>query len=264
MKRISAFIIALLFPIWICFAATDTLEGEELTDAANIEGVTTTDTVEGQVLKAAGISQQSETFEGVGLPSGWTEVQKDGDNDPDYDCTTGNCPLSGSKSMDIPDPGAGGQSKVAWDLPSDVTEFYVAFEFVMDDAPGANDVSLFRMHTIGDDGLAVVQLDINGDIHVGALGGCTDSGDEDTTITVNDTFWVKIRWKAVAGGNNSEMELWVAANTTAWGNSVSTTDCDSTSNAGRILFNNADTDQFQFQVDDVYMDDDDIPITVFQ
>lgn len=53
MKRILAFLIALLFPVWICFAATDTLEGEELTDAANIEGVTTTDTVEGQVLKAA-------------------------------------------------------------------------------------------------------------------------------------------------------------------------------------------------------------------
>lgn len=54
MKKILAFIVALLLPVWICYAAVDTLEGEELTDAANIEGVTTTDTVEGQVLKAGG------------------------------------------------------------------------------------------------------------------------------------------------------------------------------------------------------------------
>ena len=54
MKKIICFLIVLLLLTGIIYAAVDTLEGEELTDAANIEGVTTTDTVEGQVLKAAG------------------------------------------------------------------------------------------------------------------------------------------------------------------------------------------------------------------
>lgn len=54
MKRLICFFAILLFLAGIVYATVDTLEGEELTDAANIEGVTTTDTVEGQVLKAGG------------------------------------------------------------------------------------------------------------------------------------------------------------------------------------------------------------------
>jgi hypothetical protein len=46
-------VLSFLFGSFYAYATVDTLEGQELTDAANIEGVTTTDTVEGQVLKAA-------------------------------------------------------------------------------------------------------------------------------------------------------------------------------------------------------------------
>lgn len=56
MKHLTTVLLAcfLLGVTVFCWSAIDTLEGEELTDAANIEGVTTTDTVEGQVLTAGG------------------------------------------------------------------------------------------------------------------------------------------------------------------------------------------------------------------
>lgn len=52
MKRILYLIVCLLFAL-SCYAATDTLEGETVTSANTIEGVSTTDTVEGQVLKSS-------------------------------------------------------------------------------------------------------------------------------------------------------------------------------------------------------------------
>ena len=55
MKKILCLILCLAFAT-ICYATTDTLEGEELTTSANIEGVTTTDTVEGQVIKSGAVA----------------------------------------------------------------------------------------------------------------------------------------------------------------------------------------------------------------
>ena len=57
MKKLIYLLAAISLLAGIVYATVDTLEGEELTDAANIEGVTTTDTVEGQVLKAAAGSE---------------------------------------------------------------------------------------------------------------------------------------------------------------------------------------------------------------
>ncbi len=52
MKRylVIAFL-CMVMPLWV-YAATDTFEGETVTDDNYIEGENTTDTVEGQVLKA--------------------------------------------------------------------------------------------------------------------------------------------------------------------------------------------------------------------
>jgi len=52
MKKILYLIIC-LFIAFPCYAAIDTFEGETVTDANTIEGVSTTDTVEGQTLKAS-------------------------------------------------------------------------------------------------------------------------------------------------------------------------------------------------------------------
>jgi len=53
MKQYIILVILLLLPFTLN-ADVDTLEGEELTDSATIEGVDTTDTVEGQVVTAGG------------------------------------------------------------------------------------------------------------------------------------------------------------------------------------------------------------------
>jgi hypothetical protein len=70
MKRILIILIALLLPAAFVYSVTiDTFEGETVTDAANFEGVTTGDMMEGQDVKAAaGVTYIfSEDFDGSTL-----------------------------------------------------------------------------------------------------------------------------------------------------------------------------------------------------
>ena len=53
MKKYILVLLILLLST-LCYAAIDTFEGETITDANNIEGCTTCDTIDGQVKKAAG------------------------------------------------------------------------------------------------------------------------------------------------------------------------------------------------------------------
>jgi len=78
MKKYLLLAVLLLLPFTLN-ADVDTLEGEELTTSANIEGVTTTDTIEGQVVTAGG---------GGGCPSGTDAFAWNGDHESgsDYGC----------------------------------------------------------------------------------------------------------------------------------------------------------------------------------
>jgi hypothetical protein len=197
-------------------------------------------------------------------PTGWIEVDNSGGTDDVWNCSTGDCPIHGSYSYNSPDP-VTGINQVAYNLGSGYDEIWWAFKFHYSDALSGN-MNIFKASDTGGyasgDLVLAVELSSGGAVSIdNSEGGFSDSSAAATTLTAGNTYYIKIRLKN--GATLAEAEVWVASDTTSWGTGVSSTDGEIADQIQYVhWFNNYFRDG-GFVVDNIIIDNEDIPITYF-
>ena len=155
MKKYIIVLLILLLST-LCYAAIDTFEGETITDANNIEGCTTCDTIEGQVKKAAAVCTDpagdiaSEGFEGVGYELGgaWAESGAAPNEDYVLSGLSGGAGASQNCSTGLYTANVGAGSRGVLTTAGQ-SNWYVEFSFYVDSEglASGNNIPIYYSHT---------------------------------------------------------------------------------------------------------------------
>lgn len=190
--------------------------------------------VSGLTQPAAGASPSyliEETFEGSGLPSGWTDSSTGGTRDFDYTTTV----LEGTESFFFNDPGGAGDVLVTAPLPSTYDSIYVSLRVRCVTVLPNNGTIFLRFQ----DGSGTALADLKGDtvgnyVQTHAAGGTISSGLVGMSLT--DYYKIKLLFQKGTGSNCSLTAWSCISGGGSWSASVASTNGTSTAQVGKLQF----------------------------
>lgn len=189
-----------------------------------------------------------EDFEGTGTPTGWTQYGQRPLPNFDYTATV----LEGDQSMHLSGTGWGFDQAVNTPEQTAGTDRYTAFMYQM---PSISPTDITTLEICnGSTTLGSLKQWINGAL-IAKLTGGTEAYSASGVISINTTYYTKVRWQA---GSPAVLTVWISSDGQNWTQAVQANDVNITDGMTHVRFRSKEDDGVTPIIDDVRISDDDI------